>query len=379
MARPVRGTRWVFCAAIGALGTLACGENEAAGPGPAAPGPDAADAPERNAADGADTPVRDATEAADAFAADADAPPDRARRGGGTRPRRRRARAPARSRALRLHGRRAAGARVSSTPVACLTDPACRRPQVAGHRGLRRPARGHRARGLPRRVPGLHRARCRLRGDRSAPDGGRCAGEHARHVGGPHHDRGRRGGGDDVRRGPRALAARRPLRGGLHLRTRPHAGRNPSALPRPRDGPGGRQQDRSRRPARPGHRRSGRPGVGDLRHEQPGETRRRLGARAAPSHHAPPRHGGAVDRGARSLCPARPRDHRDPGGSRRRAGPARRRAGARVFTDVFGADVVAGRLGQTERYLDYYDQGAAILQSDRPDLVLGALAAAGRR
>ena len=53
--------------------------------------------------------------------------------------------------------------------------------------------------------------------------------------------------------------------------------------------------------------------------------------------------------------------------------------GARVFTDVFGADVVAGQLGRSERYLEYYDQGAAILQTDRPDLVLRALEAAGRR
>lgn len=53
--------------------------------------------------------------------------------------------------------------------------------------------------------------------------------------------------------------------------------------------------------------------------------------------------------------------------------------GARLFTDVFGADVVAGQLGVTDRYLEYYDQGAAILQSDRPDLILGALRAAGRR
>lgn len=53
-------------------------------------------------------------------------------------------------------------------------------------------------------------------------------------------------------------------------------------------------------------------------------------------------------------------------------------AGTRVMTDVFTTDVGV-KLGQpASRYLSVYEQGADIVQSDLPDLVLGALGRAGR-
>jgi len=48
-------------------------------------------------------------------------------------------------------------------------------------------------------------------------------------------------------------------------------------------------------------------------------------------------------------------------------------AGTRVLTDVFGTDVGVKLGGPSTRYLDEYGKGADILQSDLPDLVLGAI------
>lgn len=53
--------------------------------------------------------------------------------------------------------------------------------------------------------------------------------------------------------------------------------------------------------------------------------------------------------------------------------------GTRVAVDVFAEDVVVGLRGDLRYYLTAFDDGADVVQSDRPALVLDALRAAGRR
>jgi len=53
--------------------------------------------------------------------------------------------------------------------------------------------------------------------------------------------------------------------------------------------------------------------------------------------------------------------------------------GSRVETDIFGEDAVAAIRGDTSLYLNAYNEGADIVQSDRPSQVLDALRRAGRR
>jgi glycerophosphoryl diester phosphodiesterase len=53
--------------------------------------------------------------------------------------------------------------------------------------------------------------------------------------------------------------------------------------------------------------------------------------------------------------------------------------GSRVATDIFGEDAVAAIRGDTSLYLRAFDEGADIVQSDRPSQVLDVLRRAGRR
>jgi len=53
--------------------------------------------------------------------------------------------------------------------------------------------------------------------------------------------------------------------------------------------------------------------------------------------------------------------------------------GSRVATDIFGEDAVAAIRGDTSLYLNAFNEGADIVQSDRPSQVLDALRRAGRR
>jgi len=53
--------------------------------------------------------------------------------------------------------------------------------------------------------------------------------------------------------------------------------------------------------------------------------------------------------------------------------------GSRVETDIFGEDAVAAIRGDTSLYLNAFNEGADIVQSDRPSQVLDALRRAGRR
>lgn len=53
--------------------------------------------------------------------------------------------------------------------------------------------------------------------------------------------------------------------------------------------------------------------------------------------------------------------------------------GTRVAVDIFAEDVVVGLRGDIAYYLTPFDDGADVVQSDRPALVLDALRAAGRR
>ena len=53
--------------------------------------------------------------------------------------------------------------------------------------------------------------------------------------------------------------------------------------------------------------------------------------------------------------------------------------GSRVETDIFGEDAVAAIRGDTSLYLHPFNDGADIVQSDRPSQVLEALRRAGRR
>lgn len=53
--------------------------------------------------------------------------------------------------------------------------------------------------------------------------------------------------------------------------------------------------------------------------------------------------------------------------------------GTRVAVDIFAEDVVVGLRGDISYYLTPFDEGADVVQSDRPALVLDALRAAGRR
>lgn len=53
--------------------------------------------------------------------------------------------------------------------------------------------------------------------------------------------------------------------------------------------------------------------------------------------------------------------------------------GSRVEVDIFGDDAVAALRGETTQYLRAFDEGADIVQTDRPSQVIAALRAAGRR
>jgi glycerophosphoryl diester phosphodiesterase len=53
--------------------------------------------------------------------------------------------------------------------------------------------------------------------------------------------------------------------------------------------------------------------------------------------------------------------------------------GSRVEVDIFGDDALAAVRGATAQYLNAFDEGADIVQSDRPSQVIAALRAAGRR
>ncbi|MDB4928076.1 MAG: glycerophosphodiester phosphodiesterase family protein [Myxococcaceae bacterium] len=62
-----------------------------------------------------------------------------------------------------------------------------------------------------------------------------------------------------------------------------------------------------------------------------------------------------------------------------RGAPVVHARGSRVETDIFAEDALAAVRGDTSLYLRSYDEGADIVQTDRPSQVIERLRAAGRR